>query len=74
MAGLALIALGWWTLGLAVVSLFLTGIRKSDSPPVYRAMRARRLSTLRMLVTEAWIWPVYAVGLYAQRVLRRGRS
>lgn len=68
-------AFAWWVAGLIIVSTFLLLIRRDESAALYDAMGKRRLRTLRALVTEAWIWPVYLAGIGALFFIRsRGRS
>lgn len=64
-------AFAWWVIGLVVVSWFILSIRPSEAEGLYAKMRVFRGVTLTLVMREAWIWPLWAVGLFALALKRR---
>lgn len=62
----------WWVIGLIVVSTFLLTIRRHEAPVVFDGIRRQRDRAVRLLMIEAWIWPVYVIGLLALALGLRG--
>lgn len=63
----------WWVVGLIVVSVFMLTLKRAEAPFVFDVMRQHRRVAVRLLLIEAWIWPVYVIGLLALALGLRGK-